>query len=121
MARTRSSGGIGHTASISASWRANMTSATTLGKIIRARRRELRLTQEELAERISADGEFVRQSDISRLERGAVMLPRRARLERIAAALDLSLGELLARSGWAGADEYFDELVATPAAQPADR
>ena len=49
----------------------------------------------------------MRQSDISRIERGKVGLPRRARLARIAAALELPLGELLARSGWVGADTVF--------------
>jgi transcriptional regulator with XRE-family HTH domain len=78
----------------------------TLGTIIRKRRLELGLTQEQLAERISAHGEFVRQSEISRIESGAVGLPRRARLERIAAALDVPLGELLAHSGWSHADLY---------------
>jgi transcriptional regulator with XRE-family HTH domain len=65
------------------------------------------LTQEQLAERISSDDDYVRQSEVSRLESGHVGLPRRARLERIAAALELPLGELLARSGWAGAVESF--------------
>ena len=76
-----------------------------LGAVIRARRIELGLTQEELAARIGGEGEYVRQSDVSRLERGRVGLPRRARLERIAAALGLPAGEVLARSGWAGAEE----------------
>jgi transcriptional regulator with XRE-family HTH domain len=76
----------------------------TLGSLIRSRRIELGLTQEELAERV---GDSVRQAEISRLERDCVGLPRRARLERIAAALKLKLGELLARSGWAGVDSTF--------------
>jgi transcriptional regulator with XRE-family HTH domain len=59
------------------------------------------LTQEELAERI---GDGVRQAEVSRLECDRVSLPRRQRLSRIAAALDLSVGELLASAGWAGAD-----------------
>jgi transcriptional regulator with XRE-family HTH domain len=80
-----------------------MNTTQTLGHAIRSRRTELALTQEELAERI---GEGVRQAEISRLERDRVGLPRRARLERIATALELPLGELLARSGWAGADTF---------------
>ena len=72
-----------------------MADTPTLDQLIRARR-ELRLTQEELAERI---GGGMRQSNVSRLERGRVALPRRERLERIAAALELRLGDLLARSG----------------------
>jgi transcriptional regulator with XRE-family HTH domain len=69
--------------------------------MVRRRRLELELTQEELAERIGAG---TRQAEISRLEHDRIGLPRRARLERIATALDLSLGDLLAGSGWAGAD-----------------
>lgn len=76
----------------------------SLGQIIRKRRLELGWTQEQLAERISVDDEYVRQSEISRIESGRIGLPRRERLERIATALDVPLGELLARSGWTGAD-----------------
>lgn len=70
---------------------------TTLGAFIRERRKQLGLTQEQLAERI-ADG--VRQSEVSRLEHDRVTLPRRDRLEQLAAALDVSIGELLLRTGW---------------------
>lgn len=73
----------------------------SLGEVIRRRRLEFGWSQEELAVRVSDAGDDVRQSDISRLELGKVGLPRRARLERIAAALEMPLGELLARSGWA--------------------
>ena len=83
------------------------TEPGTLGEAIRRRRAALGWTQEELAERASAEGDRLRQSDISRLERGKVGLPHRERLERIAAALDLPLGELLARSGWSGATDAF--------------
>ena len=80
----------------------------TLGEAIRIRRRELGLSQEDLARRIADHGDAAfRQSDVSRLERGKVTLPRRERLEHIAAVLGLSLGELLARSGWTGADSAF--------------
>ena len=75
--------------------------AGTLGQAIRQRRAELGLTQEQLAARI---GGGVRQSDVSRLEADRVTLPRRQRLERIAAALGLPPGELLVRAGWPGAD-----------------
>lgn len=80
----------------------------SLGATIRARRMELGWSQEELAERISTDDEYVRQSEISRIESGRVALPRRRRLELLAIALDIPLGELLAHSGWAGANEAFD-------------
>ena len=74
---------------------------STLGQVIRARRIEMDLTQEELAERI---GGSVRQAEISRLEHDRIVLPRRDRLEAIAQALDLPLGRLLASSGWTGAE-----------------
>lgn len=75
---------------------------TTLGQTIRLRRDELGLTQEELAERV---GNGVRQAEISRLEHNYITLPRRTRLEKIASALDLPLGVLLAHSGWTGAED----------------
>lgn len=85
----------------------------TLGQVIRDRRRDLGWTQEELGARI---GHGVAQSEISRLERDKIMLPRRERLERIASALELPLGTLLARSGWAGAEQLIDNAPA--AAEP---
>ncbi|HET8521773.1 MAG TPA: helix-turn-helix domain-containing protein, partial [Thermomicrobiales bacterium] len=81
-----------------------MRPRTTLGQLIRDRRRALGWTQERLAVTID---EGMTQSDVSRLERDKVGLPRRRRLERLAQALDLPLGELLARSGWTDADQYF--------------
>ncbi len=69
----------------------------TLGDFIRERRQDLGLTQEALAERVD---DHLRQSDISRLERDEIALPRRERLEQLAKALEVSLGELLVRSGW---------------------
>jgi transcriptional regulator with XRE-family HTH domain len=71
--------------------------STSLGSFIRERRQELGLTQEQLADRIGAS---VRQAEVSRLENDRIILPRRQRLELLAAALDVSLGELLTRSGW---------------------
>lgn len=72
----------------------------SLGEAIRLRRVEIGLTQEELAARA---GDGVRQSDISRLEHDRIQLPRASRLRAIASALDMEPGELLVRSGWAGA------------------
>jgi transcriptional regulator with XRE-family HTH domain len=69
----------------------------------------LGLTQEQLAELISSRDEFVRQTDISKIERGQIRLPRRARLERLAKALEMPLGQLLAASGWAGAEDEFSD------------
>lgn len=81
-----------------------MVEACSLGTVIRTRRRDLGLTQEQLAERI---GGGVRQAEISRLESDRVTLPRQERLKRIAAALELPIGELLARAGWTGAEIAF--------------
>lgn len=69
----------------------------SLGTYIRERRKILGMTQEQLAEQV---GDGVRQSEISRLEHNHVSLPRRDRLECLAAALDVSIGELLIRTGW---------------------
>lgn len=95
----------------------------TLGDAIRTRRQELGWSQEDLAKRIADHGdEAFRQSDVSRLERGKVTLPRRERLEHIAAVLELSLGELLARSGWTGAASAFaSERSPHPGGQDARR
>jgi transcriptional regulator with XRE-family HTH domain len=77
----------------------------TLGTFIRERRQDMGLTQEELAERV---GDGVRQAEISRLEHNQISMPRRTRLEQLAAALDVSLGELLIRTGWLNEDQRAD-------------
>ncbi len=88
------------------------THPISLGTFIRERRKQLGLTQEQLAERV-ADG--VRQSEVSRLEHDRVTLPRRDRLEQLAAALDVSIGELLLRTGWMNeGDQLAVELQAAP-------
>jgi len=98
----------------------------SIGSAMRARRLELGLTQEELAARVRVLGEELRQSDVSRIERGKVTLPRYQRLSCIAAALELPLGDLLVRAGWAGADSAFaweDDAKAewpVDAAEPAE-
>lgn len=69
----------------------------TLGQFIRANRLAMGLTQEELAIRV---GDNVRQSDISRLEKDGVEFPRRERLDAIAVALGVTLGDLLISTGW---------------------
>ena len=74
---------------------------STLAQLIRERRQDLSLTQEELAERL---GPNVRQGEISRLESGLIALPRRLRMEQLARALQLPLGALLLGSGWVGAE-----------------
>ena len=73
-----------------------MAESRSLGEAIRQRRVELGMSQEELAERIGLD---VRQSDVSRLERGKVLFPRHERLNQIADALGVSMGALLVEAG----------------------
>jgi transcriptional regulator with XRE-family HTH domain len=85
--------------------------------MIQGRRLALGWTQEDLAERMAASGDAtIRQSDISRLERGKIGLPRHTRLHALAAALALPLGELLARSGGDGAVTAFAPTVLPTAA-----
>lgn len=79
-----------------------MAESRSLGDAIRLRRLELGMSQEELAERIGPD---VRQSDVSRLERGKILFPRLERLNQIAAALGMSIGALLIEAGWFSDDE----------------
>ena len=85
-----------------------------LGTFIRERRFDLGLTQEQLAERV---GPTVRQAEISRLERGQVVMPRRQKMEHIAAALDVTLGDLLHSSGWL-TDNEADDLDDTSMSSP---
>jgi transcriptional regulator with XRE-family HTH domain len=62
---------------------------------------QLGLTQEDLAARASELGDDpIRQSDISRIERGTVRMPRLSRLETLATALETDLGSLLVSAGW---------------------
>jgi len=71
-----------------------MRKKSSLGLRIRAHRLERRLTQEQLAEKIERSVEAV-----SNLERGR-SLPNAATLHRLAAALDVSVEDLLLeRSG----------------------
>jgi transcriptional regulator with XRE-family HTH domain len=73
----------------------------SLGQAVRKRRDALGLTQEELAERMSQLGdEFIRQSDISRIERGLVQMPRLNRLEILAQVLEMDLTSLFVSAGW---------------------
>jgi transcriptional regulator with XRE-family HTH domain len=74
-----------------------------MGAYIRERRQRLGLSQEELAERV---GGAYSQSDISRLERGHIGLPRLGTIVRLAASLEVSVGDLLIAAGW-----FEDELV----------
>lgn len=91
-----------------------MAESRSLGDAIRLRRLELGMSQEELAERIGPD---VRQSDVSRLERGRILFPRHERLNQIAAALGMSIGALLIEAGWFTDDERA-QVVNSSLAEP---
>jgi transcriptional regulator with XRE-family HTH domain len=90
----------------------------SLGQMIRARRFALGMSQEALAARVSDLGSEITQADVSRIELGKVELPRRRRLEHLAAALELSLGELLEASGWVGAGQIFAAATPQPVSPP---
>ncbi len=91
-----------------------MAESRSLGEAIRLRRTELGMSQEELAEKIGPD---VRQSDVSRLERGKILFPRLERLNQIAAALGVSIGALLVEAGWF-TDEESAQVVPADTADP---
>lgn len=90
------------------------------GVVIQARRRERGWSQERLAREVAAQGDrTIRQSDISRMERNQVQLPRTARLQHLAAALDLTTLQLLALAGWGGAAAAVAEVASLQvAAEP---
>lgn len=71
-----------------------------LGRAIRARREQLGLSQEELADRLGRS-----QSLVSRLERGAADWPDPAMFRALAAALELPPAELLEAAGYLEAGE----------------
>jgi transcriptional regulator with XRE-family HTH domain len=91
-----------------------MAESRSLGEAIRLRRLDLGMSQEELAERIGPD---VRQSDVSRLERGKILFPRLERLHQIAGALGMSVGALLIEAGWFTDEEsQYAEVLIGPGA-----
>lgn len=73
--------------------------AKRLGKKIAERRKHLDWTQDQLAERVGVDAET-----ISRFERGA-NLPSLLTLDRLAAALQVEVGELLSGVPGSRSDE----------------
>jgi transcriptional regulator with XRE-family HTH domain len=83
----------------------------SLGTFIRERRQDLGLTQEQLAERI---GDTVCQAEVSRLENNRISLPRRERLTAIAVALEVSLGDLLVKTGWMEEGDDLAEAILMP-------
>jgi len=68
-----------------------------LGNFVRERRQDLNLSQEQLAERVGGN---YGQSDVSRIERGQIELPRLGTMVSLAAALEVSIADLLVASGW---------------------
>lgn len=70
---------------------------SAIGNYVRERRQDLGLSQEQLAERV---GGTYGQSDISRIERGHIELPRLATMVSLAASLEVPVGDLLIASGW---------------------
>lgn len=78
-----------------------------LGENIAERRKELGLTQAELAEKLGTDAVTV-----SRFERGS-NLPSLLRCEQLAEVLNISLGKLLSESSWLIADQdiHFQNLL----------
>jgi transcriptional regulator with XRE-family HTH domain len=73
-----------------------------LAAAIRKRRAELGLSQTQLAERI---GPEMQQTDISRLERGLVSLPRPEFVKQLATALETTVLELFNFAGWLSDEE----------------
>jgi transcriptional regulator with XRE-family HTH domain len=69
--------------------------ATELGALLRQRRQSLGLSTHRLSALVG-----VRQSTITRLERGEIAAPRPDKLARIAKALGISLADLYARAGY---------------------
>lgn len=82
--------------------------AKRLGKNIAERRKQLKWTQEQVAERVGVDAET-----ISRFERGA-NLPSLLTLEKLSTALRLSVGDLMSKKRPEVANEaaVFDALIA---------
>lgn len=85
-----------------------------LGTTVRQRRVELGLSQVQLADRVGGE---TQQSDISRIERGRLPWPRPQLLQSLAAALDLTVLELITMSGWMTQEE-FERYRSAPVARP---
>ncbi len=77
-----------------------------LGALVRRRRIELGLRQEDLAERLGKD-----QSYVSSLERGRFRVPGRDVFDDLAAALNVPVIELAEAAGTAVAQSVFGEPV----------
>lgn len=74
----------------------DMTFELQLGNLIRRKRAEKGWSQAELARRIvDATGHAIKQSDISRIERGDISLPRFERLAAFSLVLDIPVSDLI--------------------------
>jgi len=78
-----------------------------LGSLVRERRRELKLTQDALAERSG-----ISQTHISQIEMGKTQRPELETLQALATALDVPVDELRVASGWV---EKIEVVIATDA------
>jgi transcriptional regulator with XRE-family HTH domain len=85
-----------------------------IGSFVRERRQDLGLTQEQLAERV---GGSYGQSDISRIERGHIELPRIGTLVKLAESLEVPVGDLLIASGWFEDAHFVTDSSAATSAQ----
>jgi len=88
---------------------------SAIGNYVRERRQDLGLSQEQLAERV---GGTYGQSDISRIERGHIELPRLATMVSLAASLEVPVGNLLIASGWFNEGHF--NVVSQPSAETRD-
>lgn len=86
--------------------------AVSLGSLLRERRDALGLTQEDVAERIGKD-----QNYVSFVETGRIKQPRRAMLEAFARALELPPPRVFAAAGWAPPPDL-DEQQAVDLSDP---
>lgn len=78
----------------------NQEQAKELGKLLRQRRMELKLTQRQLA-----TNAHMGDSTIARLEHGRFLAPSPAKLSQLAKALQLPLADLFARASYLVPDE----------------
>lgn len=93
-----------------------MTFVGTVGDYIRARRRELGVTQERLSEDVG-----IAQNTLSAIERGVITIPRHPTLVRIADVLGVPVADLYVAAGAAMTLEEADRIVdAMPSFHPAD-
>lgn len=81
------------------------------GKLIAERRKDLDMTQDELAQRVGWS-----QERISTIERGRYGLPSLPSLARLAVAVDLPLGEVLEAAGFPSSPTVEMEAQSNPAA-----